>query len=63
MNEIVQCPKGCGRLVRVRGVDVVNAAGAWKDFPHSCWCDGADVRGDNDDSPTRAEELDDYPAF
>lgn len=58
MSEIIQCPKKCGRLVRVVGSLTVNAAGIWKDKPHSCVFDGADVRGDNDDDVTREEELD-----
>lgn len=58
---VQQCPKGCGRLVRCIAGEYVNAAGAWKGFGHMCWSDGADTRGDNDDAPTRAEELADYP--
>lgn len=58
---IIQCPKGCGRLVypgKFDGRDDhLNAGGAWKGYPHMCGFDGADVRGDNDDSPTRAEEI------
>jgi hypothetical protein len=57
MNEIIQCPEGCGRLVRQSPAGSVNAAGAWAGMPHSCAFDGANVRGDNDDGDTRAEEL------
>ena len=58
---IVQCPQKCGRLV-YQGVfegraDWLNAGGAWQGYPHMCGFDGANERGDNDDAPTRAEEL------
>jgi hypothetical protein len=35
--QIVQCPKGCGRLVREDQFagcpDILNVGGAWKDYP------------------------------
>ena len=61
MSSIVQCPKGCGRLViRAFSMGVptyLNAGGAWKDYPHMCGFDGANERGDNDDALSRDEEI------
>lgn len=61
MNAIVQCPKGCGRLVREGQFDgrpsLLNVSGAWRGYEHICCFDGANERQDTDDSPARDEEL------